>query len=114
MQSEQKLGQGGEVPTEGMKLKGVMAGAEPWQGLGHGRGWAVAGAGPWQGRGHGGRGHDMGGAITGGGGRTFVCQNVILERENTGESAAAGKPSLQPRVANVQAKTEGTYEKSCT
>lgn len=56
----------------------------------------------------------MGGAITGRGGRTFVCQNVILERENTGESAAAGKPSLQPRVANVQAKTEGTYEKSCT
>lgn len=42
--------------------------------------------------------------MAGGGGGTFVCQNAILERENTGESAAAGKPSLQPWVANVQAK----------
>lgn len=48
MQSEQKLGQGGEVPTEGMKRKGVMAGAEPWQGLGCSRGGAMAGAGPWR------------------------------------------------------------------
>lgn len=59
-----------------------MAGVEPWKGWDHG------------------------------GGGAFVCQNAILERENTGESAAAGKPSLQPREANVQARARAQMRRA--